>query len=146
MKRYLIDGDSIEFRPDAGWNFDGFDGRVAVKAEARCLLVGGRPIVVAEDLVACASEILQKAYKAQGFDKVPGAIIRAEVSVDEQSLCELLTCDGKKAATEATEGTFSITCRPSLSGSSPPLPDPGALRRTGKWSVAKTFQNFFDRR
>ena len=144
MTKYLIDGDSIEFHPDTSWSFDGFDGIVVVKAATGNLRVEGKPIVLAEDLTACGSKILQKAYKAKGFDKTPGAILSAEVSVDDQTLSELLTCDGKKVATEATAGTFSITCSPSKDGSAQPVPDPEALSHDGKWSVVKTTQDVFD--
>jgi hypothetical protein len=111
----------------------GWDGVLELDALMRHeLTVDGKVAILIEDVLGCGTKLCGKNYKAAGFDRIPGTIVICALSVDESSVSKRLTVRGEKVCGDETNGTFIVTCVPSMSGSTPPVPDP-MPSRTGKW-------------
>jgi hypothetical protein len=142
MNEILVSQSVLVVTPQPGWSFEGFSGKCAVTAPDRGMNMDGAPVVLQEDLISCLQKtLLGVAYKAQGFDDVPGRIVSTEVTVEAETLTQCLLCGGQPPATVATQGRFCARCIPSARSGSPPVPDPQAAQRVGSWSVLSNGQH-----
>ena len=140
MDDLLVDGGSVEFAPGAGWAWGGgWDGRVSVSVSPHGMTSDGKAVALAADLERLATHLAGKSYTAEGFSEVPGTATMASVSVDDGTLSQRLIIDGAPVATAHTEGTFRVTCVPSLKAGSPPVPDPAPVK-SGTWRVVRCGQ------
>jgi hypothetical protein len=128
-----VSGAKLKFEPDPSWAWVGWDGVLELDAPVTHeLTVNGKVALLIEDVLGCGTKLCAKNYKAIGFDSIPGTIVICTISVDESSVSKRLTVGGGKVCGNETNGTFVVACAPSMSGSTPPLPDP-MLNHTGTW-------------
>ncbi len=140
MDELLVDGGTVEFTPASGWAWGGgWNGIVSVNTRPHGMASEGKAVALAEDVERLASLVLGKSYTSDGFADAPGVVTAAAVSVDGGTLSPLVMVDGASAVTARTQGTFRITCAPSLKAGSPPVPDP-APTKSGTWRVERTGQ------
>lgn len=133
-------GAKLKFQPDADWDWTGWDGVLTIKVPEGRLSVSGNGALRASDILASGKQVVGKNYKAQGFDAVQGTVLNCLVSIDSGSLPQSLSVAGEQVCGKATAGSFRASCSPSMTGSSPPIPDPLAASRTGKWQILETGQ------
>ena len=137
----LIAKTVIVFEPGPAWSWDGWNGQVKLTVESRGTTVIGKDVATKTDLVSLSGKLTGKKYKASGFDSVPGVVASAFVNVNATTLSNVFTIDGTEVAHLSSEGTFMISCVPSLNTSPPtPIPDPCPVK-TGSWRVQKSPQS-----
>jgi hypothetical protein len=139
MVELTVQGGIVLFKPDSGWQWNGWDGRASIRTDAHPMQVDGQPVAVFNDRKGLESELIGKQYEAQGFDDIPGSVTNSEIMVDSVSLSNHVTCSNKKVALKSTSGRFRLDCLPSYKAGSPPTPDP-ILMKTGSWEIEKAGQ------
>jgi hypothetical protein len=141
MPEFLIDGDKIEFRPDAGWRWAvPFDGAIAARPTTeRPMSILSKQVLVEEDLRALARQLEGKGYITEQHP-APGTVATAHVVIERTTLARPCQILGEAAAVRTTEGTFQVNC-------SPPASDPATgntdslLVKTGVWKVKSVQQS-----
>ncbi len=126
-------GATVVFTPDAGWDWDGFDGCVEVSAGRDRMALPGGCVVLDGDLVRLGERLVGTRYKAAGHD-VAGGVASATVRIDAGTLFERLRVEGRPSAKSDTTGTFRVGVVPSQKSGSPCVPD-AATERTGTWAI-----------
>jgi hypothetical protein len=135
-KLVLAKGGVVIFSPEAGWQWEGWNGKVTVDASWHATLEGA-DIVLKSDLERLKQKLVGKSYKASGFDASPGSVLSATVTVKDSTLSDVIRCNGELAATQDTSGSFSVNCVPSMSGVPSPDPQPA---KSGQWRIEKSGQ------
>src|SRR5262249_54572040 len=106
--RLAIAAGTILFKPDSGWQWVGWDGKLQLESKTNLLFPEGKGVIRKPDLIALGMKLAGKNYKASGFDDIPGSSIVGNIQVDELTLSDVLECEGQKVATAKTIGTFTI--------------------------------------
>lgn len=141
MKHFLNNGAQIELKPSPDWSWEGWDGKMEIRALKNTMKISGEDVMHENDVPAF---ILApgKSYKAKGFDDIPGIIGPAKFIVDKETLDDKMKLNGFYALLITTTGKFTaIVTIPSLNTKpAVPVPDP-LLIKTGTWKVVKPNQN-----
>lgn len=140
MANIVRNGGKIHFSPDTGWNWDGWDGQMEITSNEHVLKSESQAVVLPEDIKNLENRLIGCSYKAEGFTDTPGSVVSAQIRVDEATLSATISVGGTAVATALTTGTFKVSCAPSVKAGSPPVPDPMAASRTGRWEVVDTGQ------
>ncbi len=130
-------GDTIEFIPDSGWNWSGWNGQAALDAADHGTHINDKNLANESDVPPLHAQLRGRSYTAGIFDSTPGKVISAQVIPDSTSLSQVADCDGAKSLLKTTKGTFRLQCSPARNKKGEP---DLALVKTGRWQVVRTGQ------
>jgi hypothetical protein len=134
-------GSRIEFCPDGTWNWYGWDGCLSLSTVQSRADFCESGFIIFSDLQRLGPLLADKPYAAVGYEATPGVTDVAEVSVDENSLCDRMVIEGEKTATSDTTGKFTIAVKlPSFQAGTPPAKDPSATH-SGTWRILTPSEN-----
>lgn len=138
---YLGDGDTLQFKPAAGWSWKGWNGQSSVLSTESVLTLGAAG-VRDTDLEAMFQQLIGRFYIAGIYRNIPGLVLSATVRVTQDTLCPVATASGRPLGTQATRGTFEIVCTQAVQqeGAIGPNPDPNP-KKSGTWEVVRTKQS-----
>ncbi len=135
LRDIAVDGALIVFEPDPDWQWQNWNGAMEMNVGSTGIQIQGKNVALAEDFRNLGQRLTTRPYVAKGFDDSPGTVTTATVLVEETTLAMFFDSNGRRIANISTSGTFVVGCSPSFKSGEPPIPDPLAQRKTGRWSV-----------
>jgi hypothetical protein len=143
MHELVVDGAIAKFQTDGTWNWKGWDGRLKLRGSSSAVSVDKRPAVISDDVILLYKDLVGKKYAAIGFEDKVGTVRSAVVRLTESSLSKNASIASNRLLTLKTHGEFTLVCAPSVKKGSPPVPDPFASKREGKWVIESAEQSKF---
>jgi len=107
MSRMIVHNSKVLFKPDAGWQWFGWDGIISMQISESLFKICDLPVGVKDDILKIKDLIEGKLYTANGF-KCPGNLSVNDISINSDSLCKLSTVNSIQIINENTVGTFTM--------------------------------------
>lgn len=139
MDAAVVATGTILFKPDPGWQWNGWNGKAKFGCRDQGFLIGGNPVALDTDLEQMFQVLLGKQYTAPPYKDIPGTTIVASIRIDASTLCPIWQGAGRKVVTQATCGKFQIQVTPAYLVGNSAYPDT-VITKLGKFEIADSGQ------